>query len=74
MRPFLWQDVPMISVLEAQKLIQLQTPVMPAEAVSLAEAHGQILREPIASAEDLPGFDRSAMDGYAVRADDPADD
>jgi molybdopterin molybdotransferase len=64
----------MISVLEAQKLIQLQTPVMPAEAVSLAEAHGQILREPIASAEDLPGFDRSAMDGYAVRADDPADD
>jgi molybdopterin molybdotransferase len=62
----------MISVIEAQNLIRQHATPLPAEAVSLGQAHGRILREPIASPEDLPPFDRSAMDGYAIRIDDDA--
>jgi len=44
--------------------------VLPAkpEIIPLAEAQGRILAETIVSPVDLPGFDNSAMDGYAVRA------
>jgi molybdopterin molybdotransferase len=41
-----------------------------AERVPLAEAAGRVVAEATASAVDLPPFDRSAMDGYAVRAAD----
>jgi molybdopterin molybdotransferase len=43
---------------------------LPAERVPLGAAAGRIVAEPVASAVDLPPFDRSAMDGYAVRAAD----
>jgi molybdopterin molybdotransferase len=36
----------------------------------LATARGRILREDIFASEDLPAFDRSAMDGYAIDAKD----
>jgi molybdopterin molybdotransferase len=39
------------------------------ETVSLPHASGRVLAEPIVSHVDVPGFDRSTMDGYAVRAD-----
>ncbi|OYT71850.1 MAG: molybdopterin molybdenumtransferase MoeA [Chloracidobacterium sp. CP2_5A] len=42
------------------------------ERVSLLEASGRILAETITAPCDLPGFDNSAMDGYAVRAADTA--
>lgn len=45
---------------------------LPPERVSLAAAAGRILREPVCATEDQPAFDRSAMDGYAVRLDDAA--
>lgn len=64
----------MISVLAAQKVIGERTAALPTEPVTLAGAHGRVLREPVAPAEDQPPFDRSAMDGYAVRADDAADE
>ncbi len=38
------------------------------EAVSLADATGRVLAEDIEASENLPGFSRSVMDGYAVRA------
>lgn len=41
-----------------------------AETVSLAQAHGRILAETLRSTLELPGFDNSAMDGYAVRSGD----
>lgn len=41
-----------------------------AENVPLAEAHGRVLAEEIAAPVDVPGFDRSNMDGFAVRAAD----
>ncbi len=46
------------------ELIPLPSP----ERVPLAEAHRRILSERIVSPWDLPPFDNSAVDGYAVRA------
>jgi len=40
------------------------------EEVGLAEALGRVLAGDIFAPEDLPGFERSSMDGYAVRASD----
>lgn len=42
------------------------------ESIPLGEAHRRICAEQIIAALDLPGFDNSAMDGYAVRAQDVA--
>jgi molybdopterin molybdotransferase len=42
------------------------------ERVGIAQAAGRIAAEPVRAAVDLPPFDRSAMDGYAVRAADIA--
>lgn len=64
----------MITVAEARESITRLVAPLPPESVPLAQAHGRVLREPVASTEDLPPFDRSAMDGYAIRADDGADD
>ena len=40
------------------------------ETVSLAAAMGRVLAEDIAATEYVPDFDRSTVDGYAVRARD----
>ena len=42
------------------------------ETVGLDAALGRILAQAVISQSDLPGFDNSAMDGYAVRAGDIA--
>ncbi len=42
----------------------------PAQRVPLAEAAGLVLAADVASLVDLPSFDNSAMDGYAVRLTD----
>ncbi|MDA8337496.1 MAG: molybdopterin molybdotransferase MoeA [Peptococcaceae bacterium] len=42
----------------------------PAEEVELAACLGRSLAADVYAAEDLPGFDRSTMDGFAVRAAD----
>jgi putative molybdopterin biosynthesis protein len=40
------------------------------ETVALAEARGRVTAERVDATLDVPGFDRSGMDGYAVRAED----
>src|SRR5918912_256482 len=45
---------------------------LPAEEVPLLAARGRTLARDVASAVALPGFDNSAMDGFAVRAADAA--
>jgi molybdopterin molybdotransferase len=40
------------------------------ETISLQDSLGLVLSQDLVSPEDLPGFLRSAMDGYAVRAKD----
>jgi molybdopterin molybdotransferase len=47
------------------------TPLPPARR-ALADCLGLVLCEDVTSLVDLPGFDNSAMDGYAVRAADVA--
>lgn len=47
-------------------------PAGPSEPVPLADADGLILAEDVTSDVSLPPFDNSAMDGYAVRAQDLA--
>src|SRR3990170_2561451 len=42
------------------------------ERVSIREALGRVLAQEIRSTRDIPGFDNSAMDGYAVRSPDIA--
>jgi putative molybdopterin biosynthesis protein len=41
-----------------------------AETVTLAAALGRVLAEDVVAAVDVPGFDRSVVDGFAVRAAD----
>ena len=45
---------------------------LPAETVALADALGRVLAVDVAAATDLPPWDNSAMDGYAIRAADVA--
>lgn len=62
----------MISIDEALELVLSELAPLEPERVVLAEAAGRVAAEPSVSAVDLPPFDRSAMDGYAVRAADTA--
>jgi molybdopterin molybdotransferase len=45
---------------------------LPAERVTLARAHGRVLAQDLAAVVDQPGFDNSAMDGFALRHADLA--
>lgn len=45
-------------------------PPLGTEEVELAAAYGRVLAAPITAPEDVPGFLRATMDGYAVRAQD----
>lgn len=56
----------MVSIEEALKLIAQQEVELIPEELPLAQALGCYLSEPIKSPFDLPSFDNSAMDGYAV--------
>ena len=38
----------------------------------LREALGRVLAQDVVSHDDVPGFDNSAMDGFALRASDTA--
>ena len=60
----------MISVAEAIQIVRQQTHTLPVEQVSLQNALGRVLAQDIVADSDLPPFDRSQMDGYAVRAFD----
>ncbi len=53
-------------------LFQRVRAVEEVDAVVLAEAEGRILAQDLIAPLDLPGFDNSAVDGYAVRCADLA--
>ena len=63
----------MISVAEAIQIVRQQTRPLPSERVNLERALNRVLAEDIIADSDLPPFDRSQMDGYAVRAEDTTD-
>lgn len=47
-----------------------RTPITQCESVSLAEGDGRVLAQPLLATQDLPPWDNSAMDGYALRLAD----
>jgi molybdopterin molybdotransferase len=60
----------MISVAEAIQIVRAQTRPLPSERVKLEHVLHRTLAEDIVADSDLPPFDRSQMDGYAVRAEE----
>lgn len=59
-------------VAEALSRVLAGAEPLPAERVPLAAARGRVLAEPLVALRTQPGFDGSAMDGYAVRAAEAA--
>jgi molybdopterin molybdotransferase len=61
-----------LTVEEARSRVLAAVPVLGAETVSLDAALGRVLAEAVVAARDLPPWDNSSMDGYALRAADTA--
>ena len=57
---------------EALKVLygHLVVPALPREELSISNALGRVIAQDIVSPSDQPEFDRSTMDGYAVRSAD----
>ena len=56
---------------EARALIlDASQPLDRTERLALADAGGRVIAKPVMSTLDVPPFDRAAMDGYAVRAEE----
>ena len=62
----------LIDIETARRLVLESAAPLGMEPVAIGEALGRVLAEPIDSSDAVPGFDNSAMDGYAVRAADTA--
>jgi molybdenum cofactor synthesis domain-containing protein len=60
----------LISLKEALEIIKSNTKIMPIEEISLENAVGRVVAEDINSPINVPHFRKSAMDGFAVRAED----
>jgi molybdopterin molybdotransferase len=60
----------LITFEEAQRLILEHVTPLPAEPAPVADAYGRVAAEDVPSPVNLPPFDSSAMDGFAVRAQD----
>ena len=63
----------MLSVAEALDRVLAEVPVLSAETLPLSLALGRVLAEPVVAEREIPPWDNSAMDGYAVRAADLRD-
>lgn len=59
-----------IPVKEAVQLVMNHTQIGSSEKVPLDQAYGRVLKEPIIAKHDVPPFDRSPYDGFAIRAED----
>jgi molybdopterin molybdotransferase len=62
---------PLLAIDDVERLINERvTPVVETETMSLKEARGRVLATDLVAPIDLPPFDNSAVDGYAVRHTD----
>jgi molybdopterin molybdotransferase len=61
-----------LSVTNAQACILESVKLLAAESVGLEQSLGRVLAEDVRANRDLPPYDVSAMDGYAVRSADLA--
>ena len=62
----------MLSVTEARERILAHFQSTPEETLPLIKCANRVLAVDIAAAHDLPFFDNSSMDGFAIRAEDSA--
>lgn len=62
----------LISVEEAKRIVLEHARPLGIEDVALAASLGRVLTQDVIAGADLPPFDNSAMDGYAIRATDTA--
>ncbi len=62
----------LIELEPARRRVIERATTLGAEDLALRGVLGRILAEDVASTETVPGFDNSAMDGFAVRARDTA--
>src|SRR5437763_15305858 len=60
----------LLSCEEAQSLVLQHVEALAAEDVAVEHAVGRFLAEPARAVVDLPPFDSSAMDGFALRSAD----
>ncbi len=60
----------MLSVEEAREQMLETIPVLPTKKRGILECVNYVLAEELKSTENIPPFDNSAMDGFAVRATD----
>ena len=60
----------MLSFDQARQIILDNTQLLGTEQISLADAANRVLAQDIFSPTDLPAWDNSAMDGFAVRYED----
>ncbi len=58
----------MLSVADAAKAVIERVPRLSSELVPLDRAAGRVLAADVVATRALPGFDNSAMDGYAARS------
>ena len=59
-----------MAVEEVERLLRGHSAALPSESVELADLVGRVLTGPVEARVDVPSFDRSAMDGYSLRAAD----
>lgn len=57
-------------VVDVLRLLDGRIAKLSSESVSISEAAGRVLASDVTAEVDVPHFDRSAMDGYAVRAEE----
>lgn len=60
----------LIEIEQARRLVLERTSPLPSEPVPLRDALDRVLAADVAAPDPVPGFDNSAMDGFAVRAAD----
>jgi molybdopterin molybdotransferase len=60
----------MIPVSKAMTIVERESSLLGAETVRLSGSVGRVLAENIVADDDMPPFDRSQMDGYALREKD----
>ena len=59
-----------IQVAEAVERVMKYAKHGEVEEISITESYGRILGEDVVSDHDVPHFDRSPYDGFAIRAED----
>src|SRR5215475_11562684 len=65
---------PLMPVDEVERLVRERVaPTAESETIALAQACGRVIADDVVAGLDLPPFDNSAVDGFAVRHADVAD-